>query len=262
VRVSARVRQVRSRAHPLLKDLRRLGRDPSAYRRLGRVWLEGDHLCRALLSHGLAPDEAVVTEAGWADAQIHELAAHAAAVTVVNDAVMREISALESPSMLGFVFTPPGEQALQPGSAAVVLDRLQDAGNVGALLRTAAALGVPQVLALPGTAALWSPKVLRAGMGAHFALKLVEGMPCDALDALSVPLVATSSHAMQPLHRTRLPVPCAWVFGHEGGGIDPALLARCTVTVRIPQPGGGESLNVAAAAAICLYESLRQQQAA
>jgi TrmH family RNA methyltransferase len=258
--VNARVRHVQSRANPLLKDLRRLTQDPGGYRRQGRVWLEGDHLCRALLDHGAVPDEAVVTEAGWADPQLHEIAACALSVTVVDAAAMRELSALESPAALGFLFTPPAAPAPLPGAAAVVLDRVQDAGNVGALLRTAAALGVAQVLALPGTAALWSPKVLRAGMGAHFGLRLVEGAAAGMLDALALPLVATSSHAPQPLHRTRLPAPCAWVFGHEGAGIDTALLARCAVTVSIPQPGGGESLNVAAAAAICLYESLRQQQ--
>ena len=141
----------------------------------------------------------------------------------------------------------------------MVLDRLQDAGNVGAILRSAAAFGVRQVLALKGTAALWSPKVLRAGQGAHFGLRLVEGLAADDLAALAVPLVATSSHTEHQLHRIALPSPCAWVMGHEGQGVSPALMARCALTVGIPQPGGEESLNVAAAAAICLYESHRQR---
>jgi RNA methyltransferase, TrmH family len=141
----------------------------------------------------------------------------------------------------------------------VVLDRLQDAGNVGSILRSAAAFGVTQVLALKGTAALWSPKVLRAGMGAHFALRLVEGLAVADLEALRLPLVATSSHAQQALPDVALPRPCAWVLGHEGQGVDAELLARCALTVRIPQPGGEESLNVAAAAAICLYQSARAQ---
>lgn len=140
----------------------------------------------------------------------------------------------------------------------MLLDRLQDPGNVGTILRSAAALGVQQVLALKGTAALWSPKVLRAGMGAHFALHLVEGLAVDDLADLGLPLIATSSHAEHALPSLRLPAPCAWVFGHEGQGVDAALLQRCALTVRIPQPGGEESLNVASAAAICLYESARQ----
>jgi TrmH family RNA methyltransferase len=81
----------------------------------------------------------------------------------------------------------------------------------------------------------------------------------EALADLGVPLVATSSHAENVLHQVALPAPCAWVMGHEGQGVGEVLMARCGLTVRIPQPGGEESLNVAAAAAVCLYESLRRQ---
>jgi TrmH family RNA methyltransferase len=103
--------------------------------------------------------------------------------------------------------------------------------------------------------------VLRAGMGAHFALQLHEGLTLDELQALSLPWVATSSHASTLLHRCTLPQPCTWVFGHEGQGVAPQLMARCALTLRIAQPGGEESLNVAAAAAICLHESVRQRGA-
>ncbi|HEY6513225.1 MAG TPA: RNA methyltransferase, partial [Burkholderiaceae bacterium] len=167
----------------------------------------------------------------------------------------------ESPPRIGFVVDAPAAPALAPAQPSVGLDRLQDAGNVGAILRSAAAFGFVQVLALKGTAALWSPKVLRAGMGAHFGLRLVEGLSEDTLTALQMPLLATSSHAALAIHETMLPWPCAWVMGHEGQGISAGLRARCEREVRIPQPGGGESLNVAAAAAVCLYESARQRTA-
>jgi TrmH family RNA methyltransferase len=111
------------------------------------------------------------------------------------------------------------------------------------------------VLALKGTAALWSPKVLRAGMGAHFALRLVEGLQPSDLDRLQLPLLATSSYAQAQLHQVLLPSPCAWVMGHEGQGVGPELMARASFFARIGQPGGEESLNVAAAAAICLHAS-------
>jgi len=137
----------------------------------------------------------------------------------------------------------------------VVLDGLQDAGNVGMILRSAGAFGFRQVLAMKGTAALWSPKVLRAGMGAHFGLRLIEGLEADGLMKLHVPLLATSSHQGAYLHQAALPWPCAWVFGHEGQGVSAALAARAAQSVRIVQPGGEESLNVAAAAAICLHAS-------
>jgi TrmH family RNA methyltransferase len=163
------------------------------------------------------------------------------------------VSSLDSPARIGFLIDAPAASALQPAVASVVLDRVQDSGNVGSILRSASALGFAQVLALVGSAALWSPKVLRAGMGAHFALNLVEGLDATDLDALRLPLLAGSPYAAATLDQARLPFPCAWIFGHEGQGVAPGLLARCASTLRIAQPGGEESLNVAAAAAICLY---------
>ena len=109
--------------------------------------------------------------------------------------------------------------------------------------------------ALSGTAGLWSPKVLRAGMGAHFGLRLVDALTVPELAALRVPLLVTSSHQGQWLHRASLPWPCAWVLGHEGQGVQPALVERAALALRIAQPGGEESLGVAAAAAICLHAS-------
>ena len=204
---------------------------------------------------------AVVGASAWLQPGPRELALQAAEIVVIDDALLPEISSLESPAPIGFLIDLPssGQQPL-PGVATVVLDRLQDPGNVGTILRSAAALGVRQVLAMKGSAALWSPKVLRAGMGAHFALHLVEALAPADLDALAVPLVATSSHAAAAIDQLALPAPCAWVFGHEGQGVGPELMARCALTVTIPQPGGEESLNVAAATAICLYESARQSR--
>jgi len=251
--------RVSSRDNPLLVRLRKLAQDGAAYRKLGQVWIEGDHLCAALRARSRPAAQAVITDEGWdIDADLRELAGWAAKITLVPPALFKSLSSLESPARIGFVVDLPAETALDTQAASVVLDRVQDAGNVGSILRSAAAFGVAQVLALKGTAALWSPKVLRAGMGAHFALRLVEGLDADALQALQVPLVATSSHAEAALPSATLPRPCAWVLGHEGQGVAPALLQRCALTVRIPQPGGEESLNVAAAAAVCLYESVRR----
>ncbi len=249
-------RSIQSRHNPLVAQVRRLAQDGSAYRRAGELWLEGEHLCSALRARGRPALQALVAESAWAaDAALRDLAAWAPQVNVVADTVFSGLSGLESPARIGFLVAAPATGEVRSSAATVVLDRLQDAGNVGSILRSAAALGVAQVLALKGTAALWSPKVLRAGQGAHFALRLAEGLDEAALDALQVPLVATSSHAGATLREAALPRPCAWVFGHEGQGVAPALAARCALTVRIPQPGGEESLNVAAAAAICLYES-------
>ena len=245
---------VTSRENTLLKELRKLSTDNTAYRKAGRFWVEGDHLCSAVLHRGLKPSVLVVSESFWPLAPV-EYAQAAIKIIVIPDALFRELSGLESPAKVGFVLDLPLNTVLQPGAATVILDRVQDAGNVGSILRSAGAFGFRQVLALKGTAALWSPKVLRAGMGAHFGLHLVEGLALSDLDALAVPLVVTSSHQGDLVQKLDLPHPCAWAMGHEGQGVSAELMARASVFARIGQPGGEESLNVAAAAAICLHAS-------
>ncbi len=245
---------IRSRDNAFVKDLRRLAQDSTAYRKQGRIWLEGDHLCRAALERGQRPAIAVFAESFWPVAQ-HEYGQAAIKNVVIDDALWADVSGLESPARMGFVLELPPAQALQPGLATVVLDRLQDAGNVGSILRSASAFGFGQIAALKGTAALWSAKVLRAGMGAHFALRLVEGLEPADIDTLELPLLATSSHQGSYLHQAALPWPCGWIMGHEGQGVSAALQERATQHIRIVQPGGEESLNVGAAAAICLHAS-------
>ena len=245
---------ISSRDNPLLKELRRLATDNAAYRKTGRIWVEGDHLCSAALVRGLRPALAVFSEDFWPVAPV-EFAQAAIKNVAIPAPLFAEISGLESPAKVGFVLDLPTDTALQPLAASVILDRVQDAGNVGSILRSAGAFGFRQVIALKGTAALWSPKVLRAGMGAHFGLHLVEGLSEPELDALQVPIVVTSSHRGELVQNLRLPKPCAWAMGHEGQGVCEALMQRASHFARIGQPGGEESLNVAAAAAICLHAS-------
>ena len=245
---------VTSRDNPLLKELRKVAQDNTAYRKAGRFWVEGDHLCSAALQRGLQPAVAVYSEMFWAQVR-GRLAEVSGKKVIVPDALFKDISALESPASVGFVMDLPLDVTLQPLAASVILDRVQDAGNVGSILRSAGAFGFRQVLALKGTAALWSPKVLRAGMGAHFGLHLVEGLSLEDVQALTVPLVVTSSHQGELIQDLKLPSHCAWVMGHEGQGVGPELMSRASFFARIGQPGGEESLNVAAAAAICLHAS-------
>ena len=245
---------ITSRDNPLLKELRRVVLDNTAYRKSGRYWVEGDHLCSAALQRGRRPAVAVFTEEYWPLAPV-EYAQAAIKSIVISRKLFAELSSLESPAEVGFVMDLPAGAAVQTGVAAVILDRVQDAGNVGSILRSAGAFGFRQVVALKGTAALWSPKVLRAGMGAHFGLHLIEGVSLSDLEALRLPVVVTSSHLGELIQNVRLPQPCAWAFGHEGQGVSTELMALATVHVRVGQPGGEESLNVAAAAAICLHTS-------
>jgi TrmH family RNA methyltransferase len=251
---SSSVVSIHSRDNSLVKDLRRLVQDPTAYRKQGRIWVEGDHLCRAALVRQVRPSVALFSESYWPQAEV-EWRGCAPKVVVLSDALFAEISGLESPAKMGFLIDVPAAKVLRSDVGTVVLDRVQDAGNVGSILRSASAFGFSQVLAVKGTAALWSPKVLRAGMGAHFALDLVEGVSVQDVESLSLPLLVTSSHAGHFLHQAVLPWPCAWVMGHEGQGVSAALEARAAKQIRIAQPGGEESLNVAAAAAICLHHS-------
>ncbi len=127
---------IRSRDNPLVKDLRRLSHDSTAYRRQARVWVEGDHLCRAALQRGWRPAIAVFSESCWPAAQA-EYGQRAPKTIVLADALMAELSVLESPAPMGFVLDLPHSPGVAAGEAAVVLDRVQDAGNVGSILRSA-----------------------------------------------------------------------------------------------------------------------------
>ena len=247
---------ITSRDNPLIKELRRLAQDGAAYRKTGRVWVEGEHLCEAALLKGWKPEIIVFLDHFRHLAGI-EYAQGAIKSIVIAEALMKEISTLESPPPMGFVMSLPQDIAVQPALRTVVLDRLQDPGNAGSILRSAAAFGFDQIVALKGTVALWSPKVLRAGMGAHFSLRLVEGAAFDDVRAMQAPLAVTSSHAGDLLHvipQERV-AQLNWALGHEGQGVSAELEALAKAKVCIAQPGGEESLNVAAAAAILLYAS-------
>lgn len=249
---------IQSRDNPLLKSLRQLVRSNTAYRQQRRVWVEGDHLARAAMNRGIRPTLLVVAHSG-ASGLLAQWEALVDRCVVVDDALLLELSTLESPPRLGFVMPLPEPPPLWANTPTVILDRLQDAGNVGAILRSASAFGFQQIIALKGTAALWSSKVVRAGMGAHWGLSLHEGVSPDDLDGLALPFLVTSSHSGEFLHQlvaqSKLPSPCAWVFGHEGQGVSPLLQSMAACHVRIAQPGGEESLNVSSAAAICLHAS-------
>ncbi len=249
---------ITSRDNPQVKAWRRLAQDTTAYRKAGQFWLEGDHLCRAAIDRGVNPLQ-IVLSASCFEAQGPQWAGLTDALFVLPDPLFASLSGLESPARMGFVVAWSAQGQLLSDASTVVLDRLQDAGNVGAILRCASAFGYRQVLAIKGTAALWSPKVLRAGMGAHFGLHLIESVSEAAVAALQVPVLTTSSHQGPFLHellqRQELTPRCAWVFGHEGQGVSDSLMALAHQKVRIAQPGGEESLNVATAAAICLHAS-------
>lgn len=245
---------ITSRDNALIKEVRKLAHDNMAYRKQGRVWLEGLHLIDAVQTRRIRPAIAVFSESYWVNAS-GDQKNMADKNMIVSDSVFASISALESPAGVAVMVALPSISQVQSNLPTVVLDQVQDAGNVGSILRSAAAFGFQQVIAMKGSAALWSPKVVRAGMGAHFALHLVESVEVDILTHLQIPLLMTSSHQGEYLHQSQWPWPCGWVFGHEGQGVSQSVQQHAAHHVQIAQPGGEESLNVAAAAAICLHAS-------
>jgi RNA methyltransferase, TrmH family len=256
------IEPISARDNPLLKRLRRLAQEPAAYRQQGLLWLEGEHLCDAALRRGWQPQCIVLSNAGLQRQPLLAMAAQAERAISLSDALFAGLSGLPSAPLVAGLWPLPAAQPIQPRVHSLVLDRVQDPGNVGSILRSAAAFGVQQVLALEGTAALWSPKVLRAAMGAPFGLSLHEGLRLQDLQALDLPWVGADVQGAEHFGEQALPYPAALLLGHEGQGLAPELLARCQLRLRIRQPGGEESLNVAAAAAVALHEWVRGGAAA
>ncbi|MGB7480308.1 MAG: RNA methyltransferase [Burkholderiaceae bacterium] len=258
------MKTISSRDNPLYKELKLLATSSQARRKAGRTLLDGIHLAQAYLQQVGQPVWCVLAQGATADPEAAALAARCAQCLLLPDALYKGLSQVEHGVGLLFVV-----ETLQPrlppalAEPAVLLDRLQDPGNLGSILRSAAAAGIRQVYCSAETVFAWSPKVLRAGMGAHFLLDIFENVDLETLlRGARVPVLATSSYASATLYETDLRRPAAWLFGHEGQGVAPALLALAARQVKIPQAGGIESLNVAAAAAVCLFEQLRQTRGA
>lgn len=244
-----------SKANPTYQALKKLAHDNQSARQQARLWLEGDHLCRAATARGWQASAVVASLKGIESLKHYGLSMPVQAI-VLSDALWADISQIKSLVQFAFVLPLPEAPFLVPDQATVVLDRIQDPGNVGSILRSASAFGFKQILALTGSASLWSPKVVRAAMGAHFGLSLIEAADEKEVERLTVPRYVTSSHGghnLESMPQTTPREPLAWIFGNEGQGVSESLMQNAQRRVRIAQPGGEESLNVAAAAAICLH---------
>lgn len=258
------MKRIESAANPQFRNLLGLAASARDRRKLGLSVIEGAHLLDAYLTRHGRPVELFVPE--HPSAEVSALVARAGvAPTVLAGRLFAQASQVENgPGPIAIVHTPRPELPMRFDSDAVYLDRVQDPGNVGSVLRTCAAVGVRCVIASHGTAFCWSPKVLRAAMGAHFHLDIHEGIePEELLGRLAVEAMATTADAPADLYATDLRAPRVWLLGNEGQGLDGALLtARGVRRVSIPQSDAVESLNVGVAAAVCLYEQLRQRRAA
>lgn len=267
--MSPEMKSITSRDNPQYKELRQLATSSQARRKAGRTLLDGVHLCQAYLDHVGLPALCVLSDTARFHAEVAEIAERCLAggghCLVLPDALYAALSQVENGVAVLFAIETPvlAEAPVLSASTerpVVLLDNLQDPGNLGSVLRSAAAAGVGTVHCSPGTTCAWSPKVLRAGMGAHFALTIHENVDLQALvRTAAIPVLATSSHAAMSLFETDLRKPVAWLFGHEGQGVADELLALASQRVVIPHLGAIESLNVAASAAVCFFEQLRQR---
>jgi TrmH family RNA methyltransferase len=255
-------RRISSRDNPLFREVAELAHSARERRKLGRSVLEGIHLCEAFLQCRGRPRAALASESGLRHPEVGPLLArHGVQPVVVTDELFEAISTLAHGVGLAFTIdTPRPALPVAIEADAVYLDRVQDPGNVGTLLRSCAAAGVATVLTAPGTAWCWSPKVLRAGMGAHFALSIHEAVPWAAVRArLRVEPIGTRAARADSVFSADLRAPSLWLLGNEGEGLSEEIAADVSRWLRIPQSGGVESLNVAAAAAVCLFEQRRQR---
>ena len=254
---------IRSRENARFKELRRLATSSRERRSEGLALLDGTHLIAAYRARGGVPEQLILSESGAANAEAARLAAGIAAqaVLLLADSLFGDIAQVATPTgIVALIRTPQPGPVPERIEQCVMLENIQDAGNLGSILRSTAAADISTVLLSPGCAFPWSPKVLRAGMGAHFSLDIYDNVDLlAAAGKLSGRLVCTGSHAEKSVYEADLRGPLAWAFGNEGAGLSAALIAVAAEQVRIPMAGGTESLNVAAAAAICLFEQVRQK---
>ncbi|AXI02763.1 TrmH family RNA methyltransferase [Aquirhabdus parva] len=253
---------ITSRDNPRLKHLRGLLEHASVRRKSSQTVLEGIHLLDAYQRAGKIPDSIFIAESAQTHPEANDLldAWPSVARFILPDALYKEMRTLgQGIDIMALIDTAFVALPEQLNTDVLILEDVQDAGNVGTLLRTAAAAGIKQVICTKGTALVWSPRVLRAGMGAQFGIQVIEHADIkEILERLTIPLHATSSHANQSLYALNLKTPIAWLMGNEGQGASQIALENA-ISVSIPQPGGQESLNVAVAGAVCMFEMVRQR---
>ncbi len=261
-----KIQSIQSRDNPRLKQLRALLSSARARQEDKLTVLEGLHLCAAWLRQPFPIHSAWVSESARQHVEVKAILRQLVDRSVVNvlpDALFQQMSNLESGASLCFIVEPlcyPLAPSVEQDC--VVLDAVQDPGNVGTILRTAAAAGVQQAWLGAGCASAWAPKTLRAGMGAQCVMRIGEGnLLHEFLPTLNATKVAADVHGTQSLYALNLNMPIAWVFGNEGQGLSDSVLACMQQRVLIPQSSIVESINVSAAAAICLFEMRRQRLA-
>ena len=262
------MKTIRSRDNTFVKQLIALAHSSRERKKSGLTVLDGIHLVRAYVDVVGEPVAMAISETAQQRPEVLELLTRCGNATknLLADTLMASASTLDSPAfMMAIVPTPTAHAIADDADAVLALDDVQDPGNVGSMLRSAAAAGVRHVALSKSCAFAWAPKVLRAAQGAHFSLNIGEGV--DLVEFIkrfrgqSLALVAQTENT-QSLHAMDLSAPTVFLIGNEGAGLSHELKLAATHRITIPMPGKIESLNAAAAGAICLFELVRQRSIA
>ena len=260
------MKPVTSADNPRFKALLKLMQSSRERRKQGLSLLDGAHLVAAYREHVGLPKAVTVSKTGSGNPEIINIInkLQETPVLVLSDELFHRVSTVATPTgIIAVVETPRLRGLPDDPDSCVLLEDIQDPGNLGSILRSAAAAGITEVYLSRHCVHSWSPRVLRAGMGAHFMLRIYEETDLLALiGSFRGRVIAASHRAPRSLFETDLTGKVALLFGNEGTGLSPALQAAAHVVAAIPMPGKTESLNAAAAAAICLFEKVRQQMAA
>ena len=262
-----------SRDNPFFKQLVKLEKSARQRKTAGLTLLDGVHLISAYQLALGPPQSLIVSESGCENEEIKSLLAEQGTgahtdVAVLSDVLFREVSPVKTPTgIMALVSIPlssaiPVRKSKKGESFCVLLEAIQDPGNLGSILRSAAAAGASDVYLSDGCADVWSPKTLRAAMGAHFLLRIHERSDLVTVArGFDGKVIATTLQAKMSLYQIQLTGPIAFVLGNEGMGLSEALLETTNEQINIPMHGGTESLNAAAAAAVCFFERARQRKA-
>lgn len=254
--------KITSAHNPLIKKLVQLSSRQSVRTKNNLTILDGVHLTREYLAKIGKPELCVVSE-GVRSAEVTDILADCNSRVVRIVEIPKSLFVKISPVVEGigilFVIKIPRVTKVNPLAETLILENIQDPGNFGTILRSAAAFGVEQIICSIGTVSAWSPKVLRSGMGAHFELKIFEKHDLKSeISRFDIPVFATSLEADKSIYDEHLNEPKVWIFGNEGSGVSEDIQKLATKKVKIPHSAKIESLNVAMAATVCLSESWRQ----
>lgn len=255
---------ITSRQNPLIKHVAKLLESPRERRKHQQFVVEGIHLAQLAMESGWPVTQLILAESAPRHPEVAAMLAVYGAVQpiLLSDGLFQQLFEIQPNVGIVVLMSQPLQSAMtRGGDFSVLLDDIQDPGNLGTIMRTAVAAGVSNIYLSQGCADVWSPKVLRAAMGAHFQVQL----SCDVdllsvLEALNGKMLVTDLAAKHSLYDVDLRGPVGMIFGNEGAGVSERLKAVAGDKVLIPMPGKVESLNVAAAAAICLFECVRQRR--